>query len=62
MKTRWIVDRWLTRYFRFHGRLVARYPLIVVGICVVITFCLSIGWKNFAVETDPIKLWVDTND
>ena len=40
------------------GKACARFPLITIGISVMIVFVLSIGWINFAIETSPERLWV----
>ena len=44
--------------FRSLGRICARYPSITISISVVVVAVLSIGWLNFDVETDPVRLWV----
>lgn len=40
------------------GRTAARYPAITISTCVIVVALLSLGWLRFAVETDPVKLWV----
>lgn len=40
------------------GRMSARYPLITIGVSVLVVAVLSIGWINFEIETDPVRLWV----
>jgi len=40
------------------GGVCARFPLMTIGISVAIVVFLSLGWINFAVETDPVRLWV----
>jgi Niemann-Pick C1 protein len=40
------------------GKACARFPLITIGISVIIVFVLSIGWVNFAIEKSPERLWV----
>ncbi|KAL9027086.1 MAG: hypothetical protein Q9196_004340 [Gyalolechia fulgens] len=40
------------------GLICARFPLISISASAVVVLILSIGWINFAVETDPVKLWV----
>lgn len=44
--------------FSHLGRRCARYPLITIGVSVLVVAVLSIGWINFEVETDPVRLWV----
>ncbi|KAI9773734.1 MAG: hypothetical protein M1835_006114 [Candelina submexicana] len=40
------------------GSVCARYPAIMICVSIVIVGLLSLGWINFAVETDPVRLWV----
>ena len=40
------------------GGACARFPLMTIGISVAVVLFLSIGWTNFDVETDPVRLWV----
>lgn len=40
------------------GRTCARFPAIVIGTSIVVVALLSLGWLNFEVETDPVRLWV----
>ncbi|KAL8898337.1 MAG: hypothetical protein Q9207_006754 [Kuettlingeria erythrocarpa] len=53
---------WLNSYcdafFAKLGSICARFPLITISASVVIVLLLSIGWIKFAVETDPVRLWV----
>ena len=44
--------------FSHLGRMCARYPLITIGVSILIVVVLSIGWINFEVETNPVRLWV----
>ncbi len=44
--------------FRSLGRTCAIYPLITIGVSVLVVAVLSIGWINFEIETDPVRLWV----
>ena len=44
--------------FNSIGRGCATYPLITIGSCLLIAIVLSMGWADFAVETDPVRLWV----
>jgi len=46
------------RAFSKLGRFCARYPGITIGTNIVIIGILSLGWLNFEVERDPVKLWV----
>lgn len=40
------------------GYMAASFPGITIGVSILFVALLSIGWKNFAVETDPARLWV----
>ncbi|KAL8736397.1 MAG: hypothetical protein Q9181_002430 [Wetmoreana brouardii] len=40
------------------GLACARFPFITISASVLVIAALSIGWMNFAVETDPVRLWV----
>ncbi len=44
--------------FSHLGRKCARYPLITIGVSVLVVAVLSVGWFNFEVETNPVRLWV----
>ncbi|KAK8849599.1 hypothetical protein IAR55_004934 [Kwoniella newhampshirensis] len=48
----------LRRFFYRLGLFCARRPIEVFAITAVIVALLNIGWKFFAVETDPVRLWV----
>lgn len=43
------------------GRFCARFPGITIGVSIVVVLLLSLGWVSFAVETDPVRLWVAPN-
>ncbi|KAL2830459.1 patched family-domain-containing protein [Aspergillus cavernicola] len=40
------------------GSVCARFPAITIISSVVVVVLLSLGWLRFAVETDPVRLWV----
>ena len=44
--------------FNHLGRVCAKYPLITIGCSILVVAVLSIGWGNFEVETNPVRLWV----
>ena len=44
--------------FNYLGRACAQFPLITIGCCVLVIMVLSIGWYNFEIETNPVRLWV----
>lgn len=62
-----ILDR-PQRYYRLNsafdkafselGRKCARFPLITIGVSLLVVIVLSVGWINFEVETNPVRLWV----
>lgn len=56
------------RYYRFNlvfdqafrklGNACATFPLATIGASILVVAVLSIGWVNFAIETNPVRLWV----
>jgi len=52
------VNQILDKAFARLGRFCARYPLTVIGLSVSLVVFLSLGWMNFGIETDPVRLWV----
>ncbi|KAF2396934.1 niemann-pick C type protein family [Trichodelitschia bisporula] len=48
----------LDRFFSRLGYICARFPAITIGTSVLVVGLLSLGWLNFAVELDPVRLWV----
>lgn len=46
------------RLFSRLGKFCASYPATTIGVNLVIIGLLSLGWLNFEVERDPVKLWV----
>lgn len=48
----------LDHAFRELGSACATFPLTVIGASVLLVAVLSIGWINFVVETNPVRLWV----
>ena len=36
----------------------ARFPLVTISTSVLVVVLLSLGWINFEVERDPVRLWV----
>lgn len=44
--------------FRRIGGACARYPSMTIGISIAIVALMSLGWINFEIETDPVRLWV----
>lgn len=44
--------------FNALGRTCATYPLITIGASILVVVVFSMGWINFEIETDPVRLWV----
>ncbi|KAL1962370.1 hypothetical protein VTN77DRAFT_9783 [Rasamsonia byssochlamydoides] len=40
------------------GGVCARFPALTISASVIVVGLLSLGWLRFAVETDPVRLWV----
>ncbi|KAF2227491.1 niemann-pick C1 protein precursor [Elsinoe ampelina] len=55
------LNTWCDLAFSKLGRVCARYPAITVGTSVLVVALLSLGWTNFQLETDPVRLWVAPN-
>ena len=54
----YIVNTYCDAAFNSLGRICARYPLITISASALVVIVLSIGWLNFDIETDPVRLWV----
>ena len=54
----YILDTHLDQIFNRIGKTSAKFPGITIGLSVLIVGFLSLGWLNFSVETDPVRLWV----
>ncbi|KAL2353498.1 patched family-domain-containing protein [Cryomyces antarcticus] len=52
------LNNWCDTAFSKLGRLSAKFPATTIGSCIAVVFVLSLGWTRFAVETDPVRLWV----
>lgn len=48
----------LSALFHRIGGACARFPAITISSSVVVVVLMSLGWLRFAVETDPVRLWV----
>ena len=48
----------LDKAFSRLGGFCARFPGITIFTTVIIVVLMSLGWLRFAVETDPVRLWV----
>ncbi|KAF3917882.1 hypothetical protein ABW20_dc0107538 [Dactylellina cionopaga] len=49
---------WLDNAFQKLGWGCATYPGLTIGTSILVVVLMSLGWLNFQVETDPVKLWV----
>nr|POE75460.1 niemann-pick type c-related protein 1 [Quercus suber] len=54
----YILNTYCDRAFSSLARTCARFPAITLSASVLVVALLSLGWIRFAVETDPVKLWV----
>jgi Niemann-Pick C1 protein len=57
-RKRYALDSRLDALFSGIGESSARYPAVTIGVSILIVGLLSLGWLNFSVETDPVRLWV----
>lgn len=48
----------LRRFFYRLGLTCARRPIETFAIAAVVIAALNLGWRYFAIETDPVRLWV----
>ncbi|KAG0235375.1 hypothetical protein BGW42_005354 [Actinomortierella wolfii] len=55
---RYVVSAILQEWFYRQGYLCAKHAWRTIGICLGLVAFFSLGWSRFAVETDPVKLWV----
>ncbi|KAI5306593.1 hypothetical protein KEM56_000147 [Ascosphaera pollenicola] len=55
------LNKKLDSFFSEIGRFCASFPGFTIGMSIVFTALLSLGWMKAAVETDPVKLWVSPN-
>lgn len=54
----YILNTYCDRAFSGLARTCAQFPAITIFSSIIVVGLLSLGWLNFAVETDPVKLWV----
>ncbi|KAA8909648.1 sterol-sensing domain of SREBP cleavage-activation-domain-containing protein [Sphaerosporella brunnea] len=57
-RQRYILDVYCERIFSKIGECSAKFPGATIGISILVVGFLSLGWLNFSVETDPVRLWV----
>lgn len=43
------------------GYICAEFPAITIASSLIVVGLLSVGWARFAIETDPVRLWVSPN-
>jgi len=54
----YILNTYCDRAFSTLARTCARFPAVTIVSSIIVVGLLSLGWLRFAVETDPVKLWV----
>ena len=57
----YVFNTYCDRAFSNLARTCANFPGITIGSSIVVVGLLSLGWLRFAVERDPVKLWVAPN-
>ncbi|EIN10276.1 multidrug efflux transporter AcrB transmembrane domain-containing protein [Punctularia strigosozonata HHB-11173 SS5] len=55
------LNTFLRRSFYRLGLSCASYPWLTFAMIFAIVGLLNVGWKDFSVETDPVRLWVAPN-
>lgn len=55
------INATLRRFFYRLGLMCATKPLETFGIAAAFIALLNIGWRNFEIETEPVRLWVAPN-
>ncbi|CAG8433916.1 12137_t:CDS:2 [Ambispora gerdemannii] len=59
-KSYWL-NALLQDYFYQLGYICAKNPWKTIMTCTLIVCVASLGWSQFAIETDPVRLWVAPN-
>ncbi len=54
----YVVNTYCDRAFSTLARTCANYPAITIVSSIIVVGLLSLGWLNFQIEQDPVKLWV----
>ena len=54
----YMLNTYIDRFFSNLARTCARFPGITISASFLVVVLLSLGWMRFAIETDPVKLWV----
>ncbi|KAK7470894.1 niemann-Pick type C-related protein 1 [Stygiomarasmius scandens] len=52
------LNNYLRRFFYKLGLVAASSPWLTLALVFTVVGLLNIGWKEFEVETDPVRLWV----
>ena len=52
------LNSFFDRGFHKLGGACATFPLTTISVSVIVVVFLSLGWINFAIEKDPVRLWV----
>ena len=52
------LNSFLDAGFRHIGGACARFPALTISSSLVVIGVMSLGWLNFSVEKDPVRLWV----
>lgn len=52
------LNTYLDNLFSWLGESCACFPALTIVVSVACVALLSLGWMNFAVENDPVRLWV----
>ncbi|KAK9371028.1 sterol-sensing domain of SREBP cleavage-activation-domain-containing protein [Lipomyces kononenkoae] len=55
------LQRALQSRFTTVGLFCAQFPGLVIGSSLLIVGIMSLGWLRFAIETNPVRLWVSPN-
>ncbi|KAG0268129.1 hypothetical protein DFQ27_007472 [Actinomortierella ambigua] len=55
---RYVVSAILQEWFYQQGYFCAKHAWRTISVCLGLVAFFSLGWSRFAVETDPVKLWV----
>lgn len=50
-------QKFLGSLFQTWGTIMARYPLIVLPVCLVVVLVFAVGIKDIELTTDPVQLW-----
>ncbi|EMC99929.1 hypothetical protein BAUCODRAFT_62794 [Baudoinia panamericana UAMH 10762] len=57
----YVLNTYCDRAFSRLARTCARFPAITIVSSIIVVGLLSLGWIRFAIETDPVGLWVAPN-